>query len=251
MQYIVIFSTWEYTGTNDTLNVRPWKLPMSEMAPLLVSRENRWRLVNYEALQPPLYYLLAGACWRAGLMAGFHDDFVVYLLRLLNAVFIMALVWLGWRVAELIFPEIFFIRCAVAALLAVIPQSIFYFISNDILSPLCFGAVFYFVMKWLNSKIPSMPLAAATGLALAATFLAKNTNLPLLAVSGVVLGLKSWTLFKKETFTAFRAPIVLFFLCATLPGTVWMIWCKIHFGNFIGGEGVARAMNWTVKPFSQ
>ena len=80
-----------------------------------------------------------------------------------------------------------FLRLGVPALLAFFPQTAFYSIQNDVLSPLCFGAAFLCLVKFLRADIPGVRLGAFTGLALAATFLTKISNLPLLAVSASVV----------------------------------------------------------------
>ncbi len=251
MRYIVVFSTWEYTRTNDTLYAPPWKQPMSVMEPILLSREARWRLVNYEVLQPPLYYLLAGACWRLGEALGFHDGFLLYLLHFFNVLVVGALVWIGWFAARLVFSGNLFIRLGVPALVAFMPDRIFYSVNNDLLSPLCFGAAFAGLVKFLREDIPSKRLGAAAGLALAATFLAKSSNLPLLAVSGAVITLKIWKLFTQGNLRATLPSLLLLFICAALPMMAWMAWCKIYFGNLIGTSEVARELGWTLKPFSE
>ena len=252
LRYLVVYSTWEYTRTNDTLSAPPWKQPMSVMAPILISREIRWRsLLNYEATQPPLYYLFAGACWRLGEPLGFHDGFLLYLLHFLNMLVVGALVWAGWFAARLVFPGNLFVRIALPALLAFLPNRIFYSVNNDLLSPLCFGLTFVGLVKFLRDDLPSKRLAAATGLALAATFLSKSSNLPLLAVSAVVIALKIWTLFKKENVRASFTLLALLFLCSALPMAAWIVWCKINFGDFIGTSDIAHQLGWTVRPFSE
>jgi hypothetical protein len=84
----------------------------------------------------------------------------------------------------MIFPDNLFLKMGVPALLAFLPQTAFYSIQNDVLSPLCFGAAFICLVKLLRADTPGVRLGTATGLALAATYLTKISNLPLLAVSG-------------------------------------------------------------------
>ena len=251
MRYIVIFSTWEYTRTNDTLLAPPWKQPIAAVEPILVSRELRWRAVNYEVTQPPLYYLLGGACWRLGLALGFHDGFALYLLHFSNVLVVAALVWIAWIAARLVFPGNYFIRIAVPALMAFMPDRIFYSVNNDLLSPLCFGAAFIGLLKILRADIPSKFLAAATGLALAATFLAKSGNLPLLAVSGIFVAYKTVVLLRQKKLGASLPSLAWLFFCAVLLPAAWTVWCKIHFGDFVGSSDVARELGWTIKPFFQ
>ena len=144
--------------------------------------------------QPPLYYSVAGAWWQTGKMLGFDGGHLLYCLRFLNLVVIIALVWLGYFAARLISPGNIFLRLGVPALIAFIPQTAFYSINNDVLSPVCFGMAFICLIKFLRAEFPNVRLGIFTGLALAATFLTKISNLPLLAVSArtFVHGGETW-----------------------------------------------------------
>ena len=155
----------------------------------MLAKEAIWRekVKNHEASQPPLYYAVAGAWWRLGKIFGFDGGRLLYWLRFLNVPVIVALVWLGGLAARKIFPENSFIRLAVPALIAFMPQTTFYAINNDIFSPLTFGLAFVLLLKFWDAENLSPRLAAAIGLALAATFLTKISNLPLLAVAGIFL----------------------------------------------------------------
>lgn len=251
LQYIAIFCTWEYLYTYDTLPAPPWKLPPSAVTPVLLSRENHWRFANYESEQPPLYYLVTGAWWRLGGAMGFHDAFLLYLLRFFNVLVVGALVWLGWLATRLVFPEKIFMRIALAALVAFLPQSIFYSINNDVFSPLCFGAAFFCLLKLSRADALSLPLAIATGLALAAAFLAKTSNLPLLAIAGCFILLRAWQWFKAGQLRGSASALFVLCLCAFLPMAAWMLWCKACFGSFLGSAKLAQQLGWTLKPFSE
>jgi hypothetical protein len=251
LQYIAIFCTWEYLYTFDTLPAPPWKLPPAEATPVLLSRENHWRFANYESEQPPLYYLVTGAWWRLGGAAGFHDAFLLYLLRFFNVLVVGSLVWLAWLSARLIFPEKMFIRIALAALVAFMPQSIFYSINNDVFSPLCFGAAFFCLLKLSRADALSLPLAIATGLTLAAAFLAKTSNLPLLAIAGLFIVFQAWRWFKEGSLHRSAPSLLVMCFCALLPMAAWMLWCKACFGSFLGSAKLAQQLGWTLKPFSE
>lgn len=249
MPYLAAFDTWEYLGTNDALSVPPWKLPASQATPILLSREERMRFVNREASQPPLYYLLEGACWRLGNATGFHDLLLVYLLRFFNGLLVGTLVWLGWITARMVFPTKLFIHIAVPALIAFLPEAAFYSIGGDALSPLSFGAAFICVLCWLRAETPGVRLGALTGLALAAVFLTKMSGLPLLAVAFLAIFLKSLS-GTRQVPRGWPSLLVLL-SCAFLPMAAWAAWCKIQFGDFTGSAGISQPLGWTIKPFSQ
>src|ERR1039458_7298900 len=257
MPYFVIYNTPEYLWPPDTypdgrIPPPPWTQPMNKIKPMLLSRLAAWQNVkNYEASQPPLYYTLAALWWRLGKVCGFHDGRLLYWLRFLNLLVVAILVWLGFAAARLVFPGHRFLRLGVPALLAFIPQSAFYSIQNDVLSPLAFGAAFICLVRLLRAEIPGVRLGTFTGLALAATFLTKISNLPLLAVSGLVVLFKIGCLARSGKLRAAGLALAALALCAGLPMIAWLAWCKHAFGDFTGTTAKIQFLNWTHKPFGE
>jgi hypothetical protein len=254
--YVVIYGTHEYLWASNNFPIEqfppPWTQPMEKIAPKLVSWEASWNNVtNHEASQQPLYYTLAGSWWRLGKVCGFHDGFLLYWVRFLNIVFIGVLVWLGFVAARMIFPENLFLKIGVPALLAFFPQTAFYSIQNDVLSPLCFGTAFICLVKLLRTDAPGVRLGTATGLALAATYLTKISNLPLLAVSGAVVLFKIPRLAKAGKLRAAFPALAALALSAGLPIGGWLAWTKCHFGDFTGTAAKIHFLNWTHKPFGE
>jgi hypothetical protein len=192
LRYEVVFGSLEFLYADGSLIPPPWTQPMSTVAPLLLQRAKDWKYVNDESSSPPLYYLIVGGWWRLWSACGFHDGFLLYLLRFLNVLFLGTLIWLGWHVARIVFPENIFIRLGVPILLASMPQSAFYSINNDVLSPVCFGAALICILQWMRTERPTAFLGAITGLAFAATFLTKITNVPLLLIAFAILAAKTF-----------------------------------------------------------
>ena len=255
VRYIVLFGSPEYlavsTNSINAQSLPPWKQPLDIVRQTLIAKSTSWRKVtNYEASQPPLYYLLTGAWWNLGKLCGFHDGFLLYWVRFLNAVFIAVLVWLGFVAGRMIFPDNLFLHLGVPALIACMPQTAFYSIQNDVLSPLCFGAAFILLLRWLQAEQPGMRLGIFAGLALAATFLTKISNAPLLAVSVLAVLLKTWRLFRAERLPMAVPALFSFAICAGLPVAIWLVWCKVIFGDFTGSDAKIRFLGWTHKPFA-
>lgn len=206
---------------------------------------------NYETSQPPLYYALAGLWWRIGQWLGLTGLPLVYWLRFLNVALVAALVWIGHRAAREIFPERPLFTLGVPALIAFAPVQAFYSIDNDVLSPVCFGTAFIFLLRLWRAEIPGAALGAATGLSLAATFLTKLSNVPLLAVAGIFVLLKMVRLARQGVLRrSLPAPAALL-VCAALPAAAWLAWVKIAFGDFSGTAAKLRFITWTLKPFGQ
>ena len=257
LPYILLYSSLEYLWAPDTfLNGRipppPWTQPLDKIEPFFAARKARWEKVkNYEVSQPPAYYAVAGGWWWLGKECGLYDEYLLYWLRLLNVFFAGALVWLGLAAARLVCPGRIFLRLGVPALLAFLPQTVFYSIQNDVLLPLCFGAAFILLVRLSRAEIPGVRLGVATGLALAATFLAKISSLPLLAVSAIFVLLHVRHLIKTGEIRAALPALVALMLCTVLPMAAWLGWCKYHFGDFTGTAAKITFLGWTRKPFSE
>jgi hypothetical protein len=206
---------------------------------------------NYESSEQPLYYVLAGLWWHIGQWCGLTGLHLVYWVRFLNILIVTATVRVGYGAARLVFPEKFWLRVAVPAMLAFFPQQAFYSIQNDVLLPLCFGVAFICLIRLSLAQLPGVGLGAATGLMLAATFLVKMSSLPLLAVSALAVLLKAWRLHKAAKLRTALPALTLLFLSAVLPIAGWLAWSKYAFGDFFGSAAKLHFLTWTLKPFSE
>ena len=257
MQYIAIFGSPEFLWkTNFVPNGQfpepPWTQSPEVIQRYLAANEMaRQQIVNYQNSQPPLYYTLAGIWQNAGQWCGFANGRLLYWDRFLNLFLVAALVWVGYAAARMIFPEQRFARLAVPALLAFIPQTQFYSIQNDALSPLCFGAAFVCLVRWWRAERPTVRLGLITGSMLAAAYLTKISNLPLLVFAAAVVLLKAWPLPKTGQRRAAMLPLGCLGLCALLPIVCWLAWTKHAFGDFTGSAAKIENLGWTQKPFSE
>ena len=255
--YAALFGSPEFVGilTNQPdgrFPPPPWQQPVDEARRRMAARIEAWHnVINHEASQPPLYYTVAGAWWRLGKWLTFRDEPLLYWLRFLNIFIVIALVWLGYAAARLVFTGQKWARLGVPALLAFLPQTAFYSIQNDVLSPVCFGAAFIGLVKWLRADVPGIRLGALTGLALAATFLTKISNLPLLAVAAATVLFKVRLLTRTGKWRSAGTATVVLMLCAGLPMLAWLAWCKLAFGDFTGTAAKIQFLGWTTKPFGE
>jgi Predicted membrane protein (DUF2142) len=229
-----------------------WTLPVEQSRQDIAARSANWETQeNYEVSQTPLYYALAATWWHIGAWLGFHGGRLVYWLRFLNITLVPALIWLAYATARLVFPNHFFARFGVPALLALMPQTAFYSIGNDVLSPLCFGITFLFLLKWIASDTPSPAIGAVTGLGFAGTYLSKLTNVPLLAVIGAALLVHIALAARHGKLRAALPALAAFLYCAVPPILAWMIWCKSNFNSLTGSSVKTHFLGWTLKPFSE
>lgn len=256
LRYYALYGTAEYFVRPESMRggVYPpplWTLPPDKIERILPRLMATGHQLNHESSQPPLYYLLAGGWWHVGQWLGLHDGRLLYWLRFLDVVLVPLLVWLGYVAARLAFPERKFLHLGVPALIACMPQTVFYSVTNDILSPICFGLVFICLLRWRESAPPGPRLGILLGLALAATFLTKMANLPLLAVAGLFLLVDCGRLAKTGKLRASLPALICTALFAGVPIVWWMFRTRRYFGDFTGSEAKIRLGGWTHKSFAE
>ncbi len=248
--YIVIYGTSEYVSTKPVTEP-PWTVPWQDIQGQMLGKELAYRKAqNHEVSQPPLYYSVMSVWWR---LIGLHfqDGTRLYLLRLFNIIPVLALMLLGWRIAVRLFPDNWFIRVAVPAFIALMPQTTFYSLNNDVFSPLLFGAVFLSWLKFQDAEVPDPRQSFWLGLALAGTFLTKLSNLPLLVVMAVFIGWKIYRLARAGKLLAAQPSLGILAATALLPMAAWMAWCKMRFGDLTGSAQKIQFLGWTGKPFAE
>jgi len=230
-----------------------WKQSGPEAEEVMAVTRAGWSTeINFESSQPPLYYSL-GAVWlRLGQRLGLTGIESLYWIRFLNVPLIALLVWLGYVAARTIEPEHLELRIGVPLLLAFIPQDVFFSINNDVLSPICVGVLFLCVLRWLRTEPLTFWLGICTGLAIAATYLTKLANLPLLSVALIAIvaiphaGLPIAQRKSGGRLAAFAALL----LCAAIPIGAWMMWTRYNFGGVTGSATKIALLGWTRKPFA-
>ena len=227
-----------------------WKESWPKVEPEIASTRAAWSTeINFESSQPPLYYALTSAWWWIGKHIGFTGLQSLYWLRFLNIPLVAMMVWLGYVTARAIAPERVDLRIGVPLLLAFIPQNVFYAMNNDVLSPVCFGALFLCMLQWFRKNSPNFLLGACTGLAIAAATLTKLSNLPLVVIALLLIVARSIALVLRTPRTGLVALATLI-LCAAIPVGTWMVWTKFHFGDLTGSAAKIGLLGWTPKPFN-
>jgi len=227
-----------------------WKQSGPEVdAEMAVTRAAWSGQVNFESSQPPLYYALTSTWWWIGKRIGFAGLQSLYWIRFLNVLLIAIVVWMGYLTARTIAPERMELRIGVPLLLAFIPQNVFFTINNDVLSPVCFGMLFLLLLQWLRVETYPLWLGAATGLAIAATYQTKLSNLPFIGVAVLVIAGKLSCATRRTSgsgLTALGALLV----CAAIPIGSWMLWNRVHFGDLTGSTAKIGLLGWSRKPFA-
>jgi len=97
---------------------------------------------------------------------------------------------------------------------------------------------------------PSISLGIATGLSIAATYLTKVSNLPLIFVA---IGALLWWCIAQAQSQKLRGAmpaLTALAFCAAIPVLGWLLWMETYFGDFTGAASKAQLLGWTRKPFS-
>jgi hypothetical protein len=255
--YISLYGTPEYFTPPQQFKANDfpppnWRLPAEQREDVLNRTSGWWQAnENHESGEPPLYYTIAGLWLNLGRLFGIADGWLLYWVRFLNVFVAATLVWVGFAAAKLVFPDNQFIRLNVPLLLAIWPQTVFYSIQSDSLSPLCFGITYVGLVKLLQAERPSLPVAICTGLALAATCLVKTTNFAVLLVAGLasILAIRNST--ERRTLRRLFAPLALLIGSAALPIALWLAWNLHTFGDLTATASKINFLDWTGKPPNQ
>ncbi len=206
---------------------------------------------NPESTGAPLYYLLAGIWLDLGRLLGFKDLSLLYWVRFANIPILVTVVWIGYRTAQLLFPNAPSLRLAVPMLLAFCPQGIYFGIESDNLSPLMFGLVFLGLAHWLKNDQLTPRLGAFIGLAIAATWLVKVSNLPLVIVAALAVAAKCMSLARRGKLRTVEVGLIFLAIGAAVPVCAWSGWCERHFGDFTGSTLKIQILGWARKPIAE
>lgn len=239
----------EYGGQYPPPN---WLLPREQLQKVFDDEIPFWESrLNHESGEPPLYYALAGGWMNLGHILGLRGLSLLYWIRFLNVGLVAALVWIGFAAARSTFPDNEFLQLGVAILLATWPQSAFYSVQGDALSPVCFGIAFLGLAKLLQSERPGVVVAVWTGLAIAATCLVKTSNLPLPLIAIGALALKTYHDAKKENFRPRLITLGVLLLSLAVPLGLWFAWNQHNFGDLTATQSKIELLGWTRKSFGE
>ena len=252
--YFAVYSTPEYFVKPEQYGGQfpppNWLLPRDQLEKVVQDEVPFWESrFNHESGEPPLYYSAAGSWFDLGTALGLNGVRLLYWVRFLNIAFAAGLVWLGFIATRKIFPDSPFLQLAVPMLLAVWPQSAFYSIQADALSPVVFGIAFLGLIEMLKSDRPGVVVVAWSGLALAATCLIKTSNLPLPVITTIVLALKFFVGTKDPDLKSELRTLGIFVFSFALPIGLWFGWNYHYFGDLTATQSKIKLLDWTPKPF--
>jgi len=213
----------------------------------MASQPGYWKAArNHEATSPPVYYIVAGTWFNAGKALGLSGRTSLYWIRFLDIPIFAALVWIAYCVARTAFPESWHLRLGLPLIVAFWPQDVFYSINSDVLSAPLVGVALVGLSGIGLKRAWGFRRYVGTGLFIAASFLTKLTNIPLLAVA-LVVALGKVRHSNSRTKDVHR--ILAMAAAVLIPVGLWCIRNLVVVGDLLGVKPKSQEMGFSVKPF--
>jgi hypothetical protein len=250
---ITLYGTYEYLNNIPTSEAMPpiWTLDTEIQNLLVKDLEVQWTSRNnFETTSAPVYYFTAGMWYNAGKLLGLEGGYLLYWIRFLNIGIFVLLVWLTWLFCKNILGMNPGLRISVPLLLVFFPQDVFYTINSDVLSPLLFLTSLYMLYSVTISK-KNMRYYFYTGIVIALTYLTKLSNLPILAVTIIILCAKTRQLLKENGPGKQVLSLIVLILAFTVPIACWHGWNAYALNDPTGTVEKIKHLQWTPKPPSQ
>jgi len=205
---------------------------------------------NHEALSPPIYYALAGVWYDIGKFLRMSGAHLLYWVRFLNIPLYAVLLWFTYLLCRHTFADDPASRISAVFLVAVFPQDVFYSINSDVLSPVFCLISFYCITQILRREQPAwFYLSAGSGIA--AAFLVKFSNLPVLLVLFFLMFTHIKRLLREDKLQKQVPNLTLLALSAAMPIVWWLGRNSIVLHDITGTAGKILHLGWKVKPFSE
>jgi hypothetical protein len=169
-----------------------------------------------------------------------------YSLRVLSALGLLFLVAGSYFLCARVFSERRVLRLGVPLLLACFPQDFFFSVSPDAWAPALGMGGLALLCRWrfATPAERSWGLSVSLGLAMAALFLTKFSNLPVVLVALFVVGRQAFR-GRDERSALLHAVAVA--LVAALPVALWLGRNLAVFGTLTGTAGKIEALTWTPR----
>lgn len=219
----------------------PWRVDEPTAQEMVKQRYAYWaKKINHEANSPPVYYMMAGIWHRVLAWTGVLQSGGIYWVRFLNVPLYVGFVWLTYVYCRRIAPDEAHVYLGVPAMLAVLPQDVFYQVNSDVPAALGFMAGMILLHRWHMRG--GLRLAVIVALVVAATFLVKLSNIALPIVFGAVMlcHLRQRPRAVGWALAAAAAPVAL-----------WVVRNVMLFGDVTGTAAKAEQIGFVVRPVAQ
>lgn len=251
---IALYSSPEYLNTAsnfDSGEIPPpvWRTDPASYSPPLEEQINlRTQWINHEASSPPVYYAVAGAWYNAGKLTGMNGGHLLYWVRFLNIPIFALLFWTARLFLKNICSVDRSMQFSVLLLLSFFPQDAFYSITGDGLSALL-GAISLYLLIQTSRADRSPKCHLLTGLTLAATFLVKLSNIPILILSALFTARNVWVDLRAKNMKTRGACHIALIAGCLLPIAIWLGWNLYVLGDLTGSAEKIHSLGWVTKPF--
>ena len=246
---IVLYGSPEYL-TNHIPRTPLWRIDSKLTSSHIKRSVSGWiQDKNHEAFSPPIYYSIAGIWYNLGKSFGLAGGFLLYWIRFLNVFIYAIFMGLVYRFFQKVYQDEN-LSFGILLLLAFFPQKIFYAINSDVLSPVfCLVSLYLLFQIYYEDK--SVLFHFFSGLAVAATFLVKFSNCPILIISAVLIFSRAKKLIETNRLKS-QLPNFLFLLAGcSLPIILWLCWNVIALGDITGNAEKVRLLGWEMKPLDE
>jgi 4-amino-4-deoxy-L-arabinose transferase-like glycosyltransferase len=210
-----------------------------------------WKIFpNLETWAWPVYYILAGFwCWLGKI---FHptDLHLLYWIRFLNVLLMAALVWVSYVFSRKFLQTNSQMRIALPLMVAFFPQDIFFAITADVLSPLLFAAAMVMLLA-IYTEEKNWQYHFLAGLAVAATFLTKASNIAIVLLAAVLFLNEMQRAVRQKRLKSKIVSLSVFASASIMPVALWLGRNYVLFGDFSGAAASIEARTWTAKPFKE
>jgi hypothetical protein len=221
--------------------VRDWPRDRHREAYVEALRNYLRLQANHEAQSPPAYYAAAGLWYDLRPVLGQTGARGVYWTRFLNAPLYALAVALAYGLCRPAFGKP--AALAAAALAAAFPNTVFFTVNSDALSPALGGLALVLLARWAGRDRPAAGLAAAAGAAVAAAVLTKLTNAALLAPALAAALARPG----RAGRAAAAREAALLAVAAGLPLLAWGLRNRAALGDWTGTADKLRQLTWTPK----
>lgn len=254
---LALYNSGEYLTPERTLQRFRVDVPI-ERLPVELQRRKYQYLFNYwltqrniEAQSPPVYYVVAAGWYKVGEALGVKGWGLPYWVRFFNVVVYALFVWVSYLFVKQVYPEREFVCVAVPALLAVLPQDVFFGMNRNILSPLLAALILLALMRSLRKERSSYFFLIAGGLLTGVAFLNDVSNAVLFGILAFIFFIRMSRGVTTGTVSREFGAVAASAAAAVVPALLWMAHNLAIAGDLTGSRAKLAHLGWTVKPWRE
>jgi hypothetical protein len=246
---IATYQSLEYLSPEEECSLKrwapAWMLNDKELDERMAAAYSiRTGITNSEGVQPPLYYAIAGVWYRLGEVL----QFSLFWLRFLNVAILMLTVYLSHLFAKNLYPNRDFLRLGLPLMIALVPQDLFYSISNCTLFALTFGAAFYYLTLICQGRVTNPWSYLLAGLLCSAAVLSGYTNIAVYLLLALTVVLRLKHTLNTDIAAAEIRRLAGMIAAAAVPVGCWIARNYVVLGAPTAAAQFLQHTHWVTKP---